>query len=509
MTETRKITLNIAANLAVFAITIIISLFVTPIIVEALGGEAYGFVSLAGNFVNYAALATVALNAMAGRFISIEIYRKDFSAANRYFSSVFFANLVIILALIPVFTGVVLWLEHLIEIPEYLVADVKFAFAVTFLQFLINLLFSRYETATFVTNRLYLNQKNTLIAACMRLAITLLTFRFFSVRISIFVSATMLGSLFCNVMNLVYTKRYLPELKISRRFFDFSSIKELLSSGVWSLVSKLSSILLDGLDLLLANLFVGPLEMGALALSRTVTTMFYSLRGTLDYPFAPSMTKCFAQGDTAGLVRTVRMGNKVLGIIMIAPIAVFAIYGSDFFALWVPTEDNMMIQILALLAMVNLLASACINSVFTLFSVTNRVKLPALVTLLTGILTVAINLFLLRFTDLGVYAIAGTASFLGLLRNCIFTPLYGAHCLKVKKGTFYKEIVTGNICLIMNLLICGVFYRFISAGETWGSLIVSCVVTALICAVVNSFIVLSKEDRNIVFNMLKKRLIKG
>lgn len=302
MTETRKITLNIAANLAVFAITIIISLFVTPIIVEALGGEAYGFVSLAGNFVNYAALAAVALNAMAGRFISIEIYRKDFSAANRYFSSVFFANLVIILVLIPVFTGVVLWLEHLIEIPEYLVADVKFAFAVTFLQFLINLLFSRYETATFVTNRLYLNQKNTLIAACMRLAITLLTFRFFSVRISIFVSATMLGSLFCNIMNLVYTKRYLPELKISRRFFDFSSIKELLSSGVWSLVSKLSSILLDGLDLLLANLFVGPLEMGALALSRTVTTMFYSLRGTLDYPFAPSMTKCFAQGDTAGLV---------------------------------------------------------------------------------------------------------------------------------------------------------------------------------------------------------------
>ncbi len=509
MTESRKITLNIAANLAVFVITIVISLFVTPIIVKALGGEAYGFVSLAGNFVNYAALATVALNAMAGRFISIEIYRKDYCAANKYFSSVFIANLVIIFALLPVFAGVVLCLEHLIEIPEHLVTDVKIAFSVTFLQFLLNVLFSRYETATFVTNRLYLNQKNTLIAACMRLAITLIAFRLLSVRISYLVLATMIGSLFCNVMNMVYTKRFLPELKICKRYFDFAALKELLSSGVWSLVSKLSSILLDGLDLLLTNLFIGPLEMGALALSRTVTSMFYSLRGTLDYPFAPSMTKAFAQGDTDGVIRSVRMGNKVLGMILIAPISVFTVYGRDFFALWVPTQDSAMIQILALLAMVNLLASACINSVFTLFSVTNHVKIPALITLLNGILTVIINLVLLHFTDLGVYAIAGTASILGLLRNGLFTPLYGAYCLKVKRRTFYKEIVTGNICLVLNLLICSGFYRHVSAGETWFSLIASCAATVMICIALNCFIVLSKDDRNVVTGMIKNKIAKG
>lgn len=46
MTNNQKITLNIAANLVTFAITIIISLFITPIIVETLGSEAYGFVGL-------------------------------------------------------------------------------------------------------------------------------------------------------------------------------------------------------------------------------------------------------------------------------------------------------------------------------------------------------------------------------------------------------------------------------------------------------------------------------
>ncbi len=506
MTNNQKITLNIVANLISFAITIIISLFITPIIVNNLGGEAYGFVGLAGNFVNYAALVTVALNSMASRFVSIEIYKGDFKEANKYFSSVFFANLAIALVMLPVFAWIVWKLEFLIEIPLHLMSDVKTAFAITFVQFLVNVLLARYEIATFVTNRLYLNQKNSLIASFLRLSLILLSFRLLSVRITYQVGAAFIGSLFCMVMNVIYTKRYLPELKLRRSDFDFAYIKRLLVSGVWSLVHKLSNILMDGLDLLLTNLFIGPVQMGALAISRTITSMFYTLRGTLDYPFAPPMTECFAKGDIDGVVRNARMGNKVLGIIMIAPIAAFSVYGISFFKLWVPTQDSMLIQILALLAMANLLISACINTVFTVFSVTNHVKMPALMTFLNGALTVLINIILLNFTNLGVYAIAATASVLGMLRNGIFTPLYGAYCLKVKYSTFYHEILTGILCLGIDVGVGYLFYRLVSAGNTWFTLILSAGSMAVVCIIINFFIVLSKEERTVAFAAVKKRL---
>lgn len=509
MTNNKKISLNIVANLLSFAITIIISLFITPIIVNTLGGEAYGFVGLAQNFVNYAALITVALNAMASRFVSIEIYKGDYSEANKYFTSTFFANLILMLVMLPVLSGVVWKLEKLIDIPNQLVTDVKIAFAITFLQFLLNVLLSRYEIATFVTNRLYLNQKNNLISSFVRLGLILILFNLLSVRITYLVAATFVGTVFCYVMNVVYTKRYLPDLKIRRSDFDFAYIKRLLSSGVWSLVNKLSSILLDGLDLLLTNVFIGPLEMGALALSRTITTMFYSLRGTLDYPFAPPMTECYAKGDIDGVIRNARMGNKVLGIIMIAPMAAFTVYGVSFFKLWVPTQDSGMIQTLALLAMINLLVSACINTVFTVFSVTNNVRIPALMTLLCGVLTVVINAILLNFTNLGVYAIAATGSILGLLRNSIFTPLYGAHCLKVKKSTFYHEIMTGILCLIINLAVGFLFHRFISVGSTWITLILAAGSMAAVCIGINFYIVLNKEERSAAFTAVKKKLKRG
>lgn len=509
MTNNKKITLNIVANLFTFAITIIISLFITPIIVNTLGSEAYGYVGLANNFVSYATLITVALNSMASRFVSIEIYKKDYKEANKYFSSVFFANALIVVVMLPVLAGIVWQLENLIEVPAQLITDVKIAFAITFLQFILNILLNRYEIATFVTNRLYLNQKNSLISSFLRLSLILLFFTVFSVKITYLVAATFVGNVFCYVMNLVYTKRYLPELKVHKSDFDFAYIKALLFSGIWNLVNKLSSLLTDGLDLLLTNLFIGPLEMGALSLSKTIPAMFYSLRGNLDYPFTPPMMECYAKGDIDGVIRNARMGNKVLGVILIAPIAAFTVYGVSFFKLWVPSQDSILIQTLALLSLINLLASACINSVFTVFGVTNKVKIPALVTLANGILTVAINVLLLNFTNWGVYAIAGTSSVLGLLRDYLFTPLYGAHCLKVKKRTFYHEIITGNVCLVLNLVVGCLMYAFLSTGSTWISLILSAGSMVVICIVINFFIVLNQSERSAAITAVKRKLKRG
>ena len=66
------------AQIVAFVVNFAINFFLTPFILDNVGREAYGFVSLGNNFVNYASLASAALNSMAGRFISIRIQKKDF-----------------------------------------------------------------------------------------------------------------------------------------------------------------------------------------------------------------------------------------------------------------------------------------------------------------------------------------------------------------------------------------------------------------------------------------------
>lgn len=507
MSENKKISINIVMSVASFLITIFISLFITPYIVEQLGGEAYGFVGLANNFVSYASLITVALNSMSSRFVSIEIYKKNYKEASKYFSSVFYANLAIAAVLLPVMAVFVWKMQCFLDIPSNLLVDVKWAFSIVFVQFLSNILLSRFEIATFVSNRLYLEQRNNIISAILRLVVIIVCFAMLETRISFLTLGSLIGALFVYSMNFYYTRKFIPELRVQKEFFDMQYIKRLISSGIWNLLNKLSSILLDGLDLLITNIFIGAVEMGALSLSKTIPAMFMSLRGTLDYPFTPTMMKCYAEGDTDGVVKYARMGNKVLGVFMIAPMATFIVYGMDFFSLWVPSQDSMMIQILSMLSIISLLAGACINSVHTIFTITNKLKVNSFTILLTGIATVITNFILLKTTDWGVYIIAGVSSVYGFLRNFIFTPLYGAYCLGVKKITFYHEILTGMICLIINLFVGAGLHYFLQ-GETWFSLIGSCGIMALICLTINFFVVLSKEERVWIINAIKIKLQK-
>lgn len=507
MSESKKIGVNIIMTVLSFLIAIIISLFITPHIVAQLGGEAYGFVGLANNFVSYASLITVALNSMAGRFVSIEIYKKNYTEASKYFTSVFFANLAIAVVLAPIMAAFIWKIQIFLIIPANLIQDVKWTFTIVFIQFICNILISRFEIATFVTNRLYLQQKNNIISSFLRLAVILACFATIGTKIAYFALGSLIGALFVYAMNIYYTKIFLPDLKVERKYFDIRYIKTLIAAGIWNLVNKLSSILLDGLDLLITNLFIGATEMGALSLSKTVPAMFLSLRGTLDYPFTPPMTECYAKGDIAGVVKYARTGNKVLGIFMIAPMATFAVYGQDFFKLWVPTENSFMIQMLSLLSIMSLLAGACINSVHTIFTITNKLKVNSLVILATGIATVATNFILLKTTNLGVYVIAGVSSGYAFLRNFIFTPLYGAHCIGVKKTTFYHEIITGMLCLAINVLLGVGLHKFMR-GETWLTLIVSCAIMVVISLIINVFIVLSKEERAWVVQAIRAKIRK-
>ena len=88
------------ASLLSTVVSLGISFFITPPIIARLGAQAQGFNTMAANFVNYAAIAAMALNSMAGRFITVHIAQGDEAGANRYFNSVMYANLVIVAALL-------------------------------------------------------------------------------------------------------------------------------------------------------------------------------------------------------------------------------------------------------------------------------------------------------------------------------------------------------------------------------------------------------------------------
>lgn len=501
--ENKELRINIIASLIAFIVNMGINFILSPYIIQNIGVDAYGFVSLANNFINYASLLTIALNSMAGRFITISLHKSDTELANKYFTSVFVANFVISIVLLLVSILSVIYIEQIVNVPISILKDVKLLFLLLFINFIISIIGSTFSVATFARNKLYLGSLRAIESNILRAILILILFIAFKPKVFYLGIVSCIVTLYTVGFNIFYTKRLLPEIMIKFKYYDLKYVIEIISSGIWNTVTKLGQILLDGVDLLISNLFIGPIEMGILAVSKTIPNLIVSIVGTLAGIFSPDFTISYAKGDHDALLNSIKQSIKIMSVFVNIPVAILIVFGDVFYSLWTPNEDAKVLQILSILACLTIVISGGINCIYNIFTVTNKLKVNSIVVLCTGVLNMLIVFILLKITNLGIFAVAGVSTILSILRNIIFTAPYGAKCLNLKWNIFYPEIFKG---VLGTVIICcfGYILRKIIHVDSWLSLIYSVFICATAGLILNGIVVLTKEE--IVY--LKRKFIK-
>lgn len=497
--------INLASSLVAFGVNLLISFFLSPYVVKTLGVEANGFVSLANTFISYATLVTIALNSMAGRFITIAIHKKNYKLANKYFNSVFIGNLIITCILLLPAIACIIKLESIINISNTIIIDVKILFSILFLNFFISTAMPNWATATFALNKLYLQSLRGMEANLIRMLIILILFLFFSPHVYYVGIATVVSAIYSIFFNRYYQKKLVPELKISRGYFDLNIIRELISSGIWNTITNVGQILLSGLDLLITNLFIGPIEMGVLALAKTIPNIIVSLAGTLTSTFMPSLTIDYAKGSQEALKNNLRQGMKLIGVLITIPLVILIVYGKEFYSLWVPSEDAKLLHILSVLTCFGLIFTSGIQCLYNAFTVANKLKISSILLLLSGVISTIIVFILLKTTDLGIFAIAGVSSFVNLVRNMLFNIPAASKCLKLKWNTFYPEVFS-SVLSVITLTIVGMLIKNLLVVNSWITLIIATISTGIIGLIINIIIILDKDTKIKLINGIKKKL---
>lgn len=508
MGKNMALVINIISSIVAFSATLVINFFLSPFLVKELGVEAVGFLNLATNFVVYASLVAIALNSMAGRFITIEYHQNNIQAANRYYSSVTVANIILsIVMLIPAIM-VIIYLEKIINIPSNMLWDVKLLFSLLIINFLINTAFSSWSVATFLTNKIYLQSIRTMSSQILRVIIIIGLFSLLQPSLYYIGIGTIIATIYVVIYSFYYKRKLLPELRIRKKDNSISSLWELITSGIWNTILTAGQILLSGLDLLIANLFVGSKEMGMLALAKTLPTVMTQLAGTLASVFTPSLTILYAKGDIEGLKIELKKSMKLLGVILTVPLSILFVFGDKFYELWVPSEDAQILQILSILTIFGLIFTSGIQSLYNVFAVVNKIKVYSLLILLSGVLSILIVYILLVTTNLGIFAVASVSSFINLARNMFYTVPFAAKYLGLKWNTFIPEVLFSIISAITLTIIGMIVKQFVIIIHSWITLLACAGITALIGFIVNIYVVLNKEERDYLFSFLKKKLKK-
>lgn len=505
MGEKKRLAINMIANVLAFGVQFGVSFVLTPYIIRTLGAEAYGFVPLANNFIGYTNIITVALNSMASRFISIEINRGDVKKANIYFSSILIANIILALILLVPAVLLVLFVNGFLNVPAGLLTDVQWTFSFSFISLFIGLILSVFGCVFYVRNRLDLSAKRNIEGNVIRAVVLIALFTIFQPKIY-YVTATMLiVNVYICVTNVHYTHKLMPEVKLNRRNFSWPAVRELLSSGVWNSVNELSVVLLTTLDLLLMNMFVGAQAGGEYSLVKTLPTFIQQIVGVMVSVFIPQFTIYYAKKQHDKLMKSIMFSVEVMGAVLTIPIGYLIIFGGDFYRVWVPGQDANLLQALSVLTLVPMVVTGSINTIFNVYTVTNKLKVPALVWVVLGVINVLLVIGLLKFTPLGIWTIPIVSLVMGLARNLTFTPIYAAHCLDVPWYTFYKSIARGCLC-VCSVMIISVAYRLVHVPTGWIGLIVAAAICGSLALCVNVFIAFDKADRDRFFALVRGKV---
>ena len=499
----KQLGLNLVANITSYMIATGISFFLTPYIVTTIGPEAYGFVALANNFISYAVLLTIALNSMSGRFIVIAIHQNDYKNAGEYYSSTFYANLVCLLVLLIPSLLCVVFINKLVNVPSHILLDVQLLVAFLFINFLTGLLTTNLEVPYYVRNKLYLSSVIQIQSNIIRSILLVSLFMFFKPKILFLGLVSFICLLYTTVFNCYYKKKLLPELTIKLEYLNFNKVKELVSSGIWNTITRLGSTLLEGLDLLIANLFLGASAMGTLALAKTIPALFSSALSSLVSVFLPGLTELYAKEKRAEFVRSIRQGIRIIGVLINIPVAIFVVYGDVFFRLWVPTQNAEQLYLISIISSFPLAVLGPISIMHNVFTIINRVKLNSIILIFTGLLNCVIVYTLLRTTNFGLYAIAGVSVIMSVLRNLIYTVPFGTSYIGCKWNTFFPDLIRSLVSLVITIL-CGLVLKSGTHIDSWSKFLMFAVINLAISLISSCCIILDTDERQHLLSSIKR-----
>ena len=506
--DKKQVSINMVANIVSYSANIIISFVLTPFLINTLGKETYSFYPMANTIVSYMSVLMNAMNSMASRFVTVSLVQGKKQEANKYYSSTLAANLIMSAVLLLPMLTVVLLLDTFMEVPINSVAAIKALFALVFASALVNISASVFGIATFAKNRIDLSSLRELVTASLRLVLFFVLYKFFTPSIVYVGIVTLIVAVVNIIFQFNYTRYLLPEIHVRKNSVSWRHTKELLTSSCWNAINTFGNTLLAGMSIILANMLYGAAASGSYSIVNTVPQFVCGVIVMLMGVFYPVITYKYAENDTSGLISEIKNAQKMVGIFGCSVISVFSALAVEFFTLWTPGEDALFLSRLSFVTIMPHFIISCMWSLTNLNVVMNKVKIPALVTLGSGLANVVISYLTYKLFCPGVISLPLISSILQIMWVGLFIPWYACHNLKVNLATFYPVTFKAIGCSIV-VMVCIHFIKELFILNSWLKFIVFGGVSGGLTLIFFATIMLGpKQLRGICRLILKKIRVK-
>jgi membrane protein EpsK len=494
---------NLLSNGTVLGLNILISLWFTPYLIRRLGVAVYGLLPLAFTMSNYLNVITLSLNNAAGRFLAIDLKKKDDLSANRTFNTNFFGNIGVIALCLPIVAAMLFLAPRLFNIPPGQERAATYLFLTVFAAYLLSFFRSSFSVSSWALNRFDLRNIFGALYFITRAGFVVLFFAAFRPSLFFLGSGIFMATCVWLAGDILLWKRLTPQLRVQAAYFDRTRLGQFFSMGGWLLINQLGIMLFLKMDLVIANMFLGARVAGEYGSVLVFSSLIQQVAFNMSVTLTPSFVSKFAGGDHDSLERISQLALKFMGLVLVLPVGLICGFARPILLTWLG-KDFLHLQPLLVVLTFHLALNLAVRPLFGLNIAFNKVRLPGLFTLAAGVFNLVLAVILVR-AGWGVLGIALSSAVSLTAKNMLFTPLYAAHIQKLPLSTYFAR-------LLPLVALNGVFATIVFAIDklfgirTLPTLVLMAAVISLAYLMLTYRFFIKRDEKTLLWKLLPSRL---
>lgn len=435
-----RFSLNLAANLLNFGLSMLVGYWLTPYLIRHLGVAAYGLIPLTTTVTSYLALFTTALNSVVGRFLTMALDQQDDAEANRIFNTSFWGGAGMILLIL----GPCLWTachaSWFFHVPPGLERDFTLLALSALAMFCLTELSTAINVISFCRNRFDLANAVNVASTLTRVAVIVLLFNLTVPRVW-HVGFALLAAASVSVAGAILIwRRLAPVLKLRPAWFSFAALRNMTGMGGWIVINAIGSMLYLSIDLVVVNRLLGPEATGRYGAVLIWSSLLRGFAGVVGGVFGPTIFMLFSRDDLDGLVHYARRAVKFVGLVLAIPIGLICGLSKPLLRIWLGEAYVPLAPLLSIMTF-HLCVNLAVLPLFNIQVATSRVRLPGIITCVMGVGNLGLAILLAGPAGWGMYGVAAAGALMLTAKNIVFTPIYAARILGLERATFYRELL--------------------------------------------------------------------
>ena len=427
--------------------TMLVSLYTSRIVLNALGVEDYGIYNVVGGAVTIFGIFNGAMTSATQRFLTFDIGREDYTQLRKTFNATQIIHICIALLIFILAETIGLWfINNKLNLPEVRMEAALWVYHFSVLSFVVTIIQSPYNALIIAHEKMSVFAYLSILDVLFKLFVVFLLVQISYDKLELYGVLIFVVSVITAAFYKAYARIHFDETKFLI-VKDKSLYKSLTSYSVWNLFGATSMVAKNQGVSIILNIFFGTIVNAALGIANQVFGTITSFVNNFQMASNPQIIKSYAADDKEYMVNLVIRTTKFSFFLLFTLTLPVFLELEYLLTVWLKLVPDYTV-IFTILILINALIDSVSKSLMAAVTATGKIRTYQLVIggLSLLILPISYVLFKFEFQPETTFIVSISIAIVAFVFRLLFTK---KQIPKFSIKQFLHEVIIRSIPIVL------------------------------------------------------------